>query len=133
MRGNVRTLSHSGSQVIILGQMCPPAILPSEAGRPTTKREHMPALPSAAGPDMCYFLLARPTCAAEPFSCTTCCTRMRIERPANVVPHCSDEPGRSVRGPAGSTARTVSLSSHLDDAFLFINVISWKGSSVCGA
>lgn len=67
---NARTLSHSGGQVIILGQMCPPAVMPSQAGRPTSKREHMPALPSAAGPDMCYFLLAQPTCAAEPFSCT---------------------------------------------------------------
>lgn len=73
--------------MIILGQMCPPAILPSGAGRPTTKSEHMPALPSAAGPDMCYFLLARPTCAAEPFSCTTCCTRMRIKRPAGQTAH----------------------------------------------
>lgn len=30
-----------------------------------TKREHMPAFPSAAAPDMCYFLLAQPTCSAE--------------------------------------------------------------------
>lgn len=106
--GNVRTLSHSGGQVSILGQMCPPAILPSEAGRPTTKREHMPALPSAAGPDMCYFLLARPTCAAEPFSCTTCRTRMRTERPADVVPPSSDEPG-----PFGPGSRRV----HCSDRF----------------
>lgn len=80
-RFNARTLSRGGGQVIILGQMCPPAVMPSEAGRPTTKREHMPALPSAAGPDMCYFLLARPTCATEPFRRTpTCCHRMRTER-----------------------------------------------------
>lgn len=30
----------------------------------------MPALRSAAAPDMCYFLLAQPTCAVEPLSCT---------------------------------------------------------------
>lgn len=32
-----------------------------------TEREHMPAFPSAAAPDMCYFLRAQPTCSAKAY------------------------------------------------------------------
>lgn len=51
-------------QVLVWGQMCPPA------GRPATTREHMLALRWAAGAGMRYFLLTQPTCATEPFSCS---------------------------------------------------------------
>lgn len=57
-------------QVLVWGQMCPPARRPSEAERPATTREHMLALRWAAGAGMRYFLLTQPTCATEPFSCS---------------------------------------------------------------
>lgn len=69
-QGKMPELEPQRRQVLVWGQMCPPAGRPSEAGRTATTREHMLALRWAAGAGVCYFLLTQPTCAAEPCSCS---------------------------------------------------------------
>jgi len=53
------------SVISFLGQMCFSAILSDEAGGSGHRERAYACLPLCCRPDMCYFLLAQPTCSAK--------------------------------------------------------------------